>query len=151
MSAHKVPFDIFKAPVIMADPGASGSIYGSSLGNGPGAINRPVGPNGVLTSTGGPILGPNGLAGGAANQSTSAYEVYGAAPAGGSLDQPSFLGTVQSQSTPASGLSGSEMIRVDGNERRITSDLNRASAASMGNANAANQGTMGAGNRSTIQ
>ena len=42
------------------------------------------------------------------------------------------------------------MARVDGNERRITSELNRASASSTGNANASNQATINrAGNTIT--
>jgi hypothetical protein len=43
------------------------------------------------------------------------------------------------------------MARVDANERKITSELNRASAASTGNANAANQASLNSGSDQNIQ
>jgi hypothetical protein len=43
------------------------------------------------------------------------------------------------------------MKRVDQNERKITAELNRASATSTGNANASNQASLGSGSDQNIQ
>jgi len=43
------------------------------------------------------------------------------------------------------------MRTVDANERKITADLNRASASSTGNANASNQASINSGVDSNIQ
>jgi hypothetical protein len=66
-------------------------------------------------------------------------------------DKPNFLSGVQSKSTPARGLKGTAMKRVDDNERKITAELNRASASSTGNANASNQASISSGVDSNIQ
>jgi hypothetical protein len=60
-------------------------------------------------------------------------------------ETPNFLGKVQSKSTPAKGLSQAATARVNQQERRITAELNRASAASTGNATASSQATIGGG------
>ena len=91
----------------------------------------------------------------AANTNTSSYGASADASASASdsaqADKPDFLGNVQSKSTPARGLKGAAMKRVDTDERRITADLNKASAASTGNANASNQASIGGASNPTIQ
>jgi hypothetical protein len=98
------------------------------------------------------ICGAIGFAG-----SAFAQGAYGAAgkPAGASSNAtigstaadkaPAFLDKVQSKSTPAKGLSTAAMARVDEQERRITAELNRASAAGAGNASASTQANIGGG------
>jgi hypothetical protein len=68
-----------------------------------------------------------------------------------SEEKPDFLASVQSKSTSARGLKGAAMKRVDQNERKITAELNRASATSTGNANASNQASLGSGSDQNIQ
>jgi len=110
-------------------PGAIGSSAGSTIGSAP--------------------------AWAAASGNTSSYGASGnaSASASGSLqaDKPNFLSSVQSKSTPARGLKGTAMKRVDDNERKVTAELNRASASSTGNANASNQASINSGVDSNIQ
>jgi hypothetical protein len=90
-----------------------------------------------------------------AKTNTSLYGASGSETAslGGSSseEKPAFLNSVQSKSTPARGLGKAAMARVDANERKITSELNRASAASTGNANASNQASINTGSDQNIQ
>ena len=91
----------------------------------------------------------------AAKANTSSYGASGSASASAKdslqTDKPQFLASVQSKSTPARGLKGAAMKRVDTNERRITADLNKASAASTGNASASSQASIGSGSNPNIQ
>ena len=90
-----------------------------------------------------------------ANTSTSDTQANtsASASASGALssDAPNFLGSVKSKSTPARGLGKAGTARVDRDERRITAELNRASAASTGNANASNQASINAGSTTITQ
>jgi hypothetical protein len=90
-----------------------------------------------------------------AKTNTSSYGASSSETAslGGSSseEKPAFLNSVQSKSTPARGLGKAAMARVDANERKITSELNRASAASTGNANASNQASINTGSDQNIQ
>ena len=90
-----------------------------------------------------------------AKAKTSLYGSSGSetasASASSSEEKPAFLASVQDKSTPARGLKGAAMKRVDQNERKITSELNRASAASTGNANAASQASLNPGSDQNIQ
>jgi hypothetical protein len=134
---------------------------GSPTGNGLGSTGSITGQNGVTaggSSTPAGTTAQSGRIGGApsgavANPNLPANNtnLAGSSTASGTASAtPSFLGSVQSKSTPARGLNGSAMSRLDSNERRITGELNRASASSTGNANSANQASLnGAGNTVT--
>jgi hypothetical protein len=114
-------------------PGDSNANAAGTTHTGPGQIDSPAGANANTSSSGA-----------SANATASASN----APQG---DKPDFLGNVQSKSTPARGLKGAAMKRVDTNERRITAELNRASAAGTGNANASNQASISTGSNQNIQ
>jgi hypothetical protein len=78
-------------------------------------------PAGSANPSGG-IVGSTGVSG------TTTANIGAAGTANNASSNPSFLAGVQSKSTPAKGLNGAAMNRVNRNEQRTTSDLNRASA-----------------------
>ena len=134
---------------IDANGGASTSTIGNAGSEiGPGNSNANA--NGTTHTGPGQI---DSTAGANANTSSSGVSSNRSASASNALqsDKPDFLGNVQSKSTPARGLKGTAMKRVDTNERRITAELNRASASSTGNANASNQASISTGSNQNIQ
>lgn len=121
---------------------AGGSPTGSSIAvggvhTGPGQIERSTGSEAATKNSGSTT----------ANSNSSSY----GASASATEEKPTFLSGVQSKSTPARGLKGTAMKRVDNDERKITAELNRASATSTGNANAASQASIGTGSNPNIQ
>ena len=132
---------------------AAGSLTGSSTAaggvrTGPGQIERSSG-----ATTGSEPAKNTGSASAAGNSSSYGASGSASASASGSsaADKPTFLSSVQSKSTPARGLKGTAMKRVDANERKITAELNRASATSTGNASASSQASINAGSNPNIQ
>ena len=120
------------------------------------ANNEAVGgsPTGSSIAVGGVHTGPGQIersTGTAANSNSSSYGASGNASASATEEKPAFLSGVQSKSTPARGLKGTAMKRVDDNERKITAELNRASATGTGNANAASQASIETGSNPNIQ
>jgi hypothetical protein len=153
------------------NPAAAGSTGPGAIGGTAGSINANSGATTSGIGNAGSEIGPgNTNANGAgtthtgpgqidtpksANANTSSKTTSGTdstlASNASQTDKPDFLGNVQSKSTPARGLKGAAMKRVDTNERRITAELNRASASSTGNANASNQASISTGSNQTIQ
>ena len=122
------------AGTALAQEGAAGSASTNAPAathTGPGQIDRSAG----ATIGSGPTKDT-----GSASASASA-----------SAEKPDFLASVQSKSTSARGLKGTAMKRVDQNERKITAELNRASASSTGNANASSQASLNPGSDQNIQ
>jgi hypothetical protein len=125
-------------------------LAGSALAQDNSAESAPAGANAATATHTGPGQIDSSAS---AKANTSSYGASGNASADASTqtDKPDFLGKVQSKSTPARGLKGAAMKRVDTNERKITADLNKASASSTGNANASSQASIGSGNNPNIQ
>ena len=107
---------------------------------------------GAASATGATHTGP-GQIDSSAGSNTSSYGASGKATASAdtSAEKPGFLNDVQSKSTKARGLKGAAMKRVDANERKITAELNRASAQSTGNANASSQASVNTRSDQNIQ
>jgi hypothetical protein len=123
-------------------------LAGSALAQDNSAESAPAGANATAAAHTGPGQIDSTAA---AKANTSSYGASGSASASLQTDKPEFLASVQSKSTPARGLKGAAMKRVDTNERHITADLNKASAASTGNANASSQASISSGSNPNIQ
>jgi len=127
-------------------------LAGSALAQDNSAESAPAGANATTaTHTGPGQIDRSTDANAKSSLNGSSGNASASASASAQTDKPDFLGNVQSKSTPARGLKGTAMKRVDDAERRITADLNKASAASTGNANASNQASIGSGSNPNIQ